>query len=107
MIFDMDGVMVDSNPLHREAWAAFNLRYGLTTTPEMHERMYGRRNDEIVRDFFGDSLAAAEVQARGHAKEALYREMMAERIEEMIVTALSRQLPVLHGPGVDYLLEEN
>ena len=32
---------------------------------------------------------------------------LAERVKEMIVTALSRQLPVLHGPGVDYLLKEN
>ena len=92
MIFDMDGVMVDSNPLHREAWAAFNLRYGITTTPEMHERMYGRRNDEIVRDFFGDGLTAEEVGARGHAKEALYRDMMAERIEGMLVPGLRRFL---------------
>ena len=22
--FDMDGVIVDSNPLHRESWVAFN-----------------------------------------------------------------------------------
>jgi beta-phosphoglucomutase family hydrolase len=92
MIFDMDGVIVDSNPLHREAWAAFNLRYGLTTTPEMHERMYGRRNDEIVRDFFGDGLSAEEVGARGRAKEALYREMMAQRIEEMLVPGLRQFL---------------
>jgi beta-phosphoglucomutase-like phosphatase (HAD superfamily) len=49
LIFDMDGVIVDSNPVHCEAWEAFNLRYGVTTTREMHERMYGKRNDEIVR----------------------------------------------------------
>jgi len=43
----------------------------------MHRRMYGKRNDEIVRDFFGESLSEAEVRARGHAKEELYREMAA------------------------------
>ena len=26
LIFDMDGVIVDSNPVHRQAWAAFNRR---------------------------------------------------------------------------------
>ena len=92
LIFDMDGVIVDSNPMHREAWAAFNLRYGLTTTPEMQERMYGKRNDEIVRDFFGDSLATEEVAARGHAKETLYREMVAGRLEEMLVPGLRQFL---------------
>ena len=68
LIFDMDGVLVDSNPLHRRAWGEFNRRYGIETTPEMHQRMYGKRNDEIVRDFFGDSLSADEVAERGRAQ---------------------------------------
>jgi beta-phosphoglucomutase family hydrolase len=87
-IFDMDGVIIDSNPAHREAWARFNLQYGLETTEEMHLRMYGRRNDQIVRDYFGDSLSDEEVAARGRAKEALYREMVADRVEEMLVPGL-------------------
>jgi len=88
MIFDMDGVIVDSNPAHREAWARFNLQYGLETTEAMHLRMYGRRNDQIVRDYFGDALSDEEVAARGRAKEALYREMIADRIESMLVPGL-------------------
>ena len=87
-LFDMDGVIVDSNPVHREAWAAFNKRYGLETTEEMHQRMYGRRNDRIVRDFYGDDLAPEEVEARGTAKEALYREMMAEKLDQALVPGL-------------------
>jgi beta-phosphoglucomutase len=88
MLFDMDGVIVDSNPAHRDAWARFNLQYGLETTEEMHLRMYGRRNDQIVRDYFGDTLSDEEVVARGRAKEALYREMIADRIESMLVPGL-------------------
>jgi beta-phosphoglucomutase len=81
----MDGVIFDSNPYHRLAWEAFNRRYGLETTERMHERMYGRRNDRIVRDFFGEHLPDDEVAARGFAKEALYREMIAGRVESMLV----------------------
>lgn len=88
LIFDMDGVIVDSNPVHREAWVAFNRRYGLETTPAMLERMYGKRNDEIIRDYFGDSLAPVEVAARSRAKEELYREMAGSRIEQMLVPGL-------------------
>jgi beta-phosphoglucomutase len=87
-IFDMDGVIIDSNPQHRLAWEAFNRRYGLETTEDMHRRMYGRRNDQIVRDFFGEQLSENEVAARGFAKEALYREMIAGRIESMLVPGL-------------------
>jgi beta-phosphoglucomutase family hydrolase len=88
LLFDLDGVIVDSNPMHRRAWEVFNRRYGLETTMAMHERMYGKRNDEIIRDFFGNGLSEEEVAARGYAKEAVYRQMVADRIEEMLVPGL-------------------
>ena len=91
LIFDMDGVMIDSNPAHREAWEVFNRRFGLETTEAMHQRMYGKRNDEIIRDFFGD-LPPGEVAARGAAKEVLYRELIGERIESMLVPGLRQFL---------------
>src|SRR5690242_14438096 len=85
LIFDMDGVIVDSNPVHKEVWERFNLRYGVTTTDAMIERMFGKRNDEIVRDYFGADLSDQEATARGKAKEALYRETIVDRIEDMLV----------------------
>jgi beta-phosphoglucomutase len=107
LIFDMDGVIVDSNPMHRESWVAFNRRYGLETTEEMHQFMYGKRNDQIVRDFYGDGITAEEVDARGRAKERLYREMMAGRTEEMLVPGLRaflerhRDLPMGVGSNAE------
>lgn len=88
LIFDMDGVIVDSNPLHREAWTEFNRRYGLETTDAMLEGMYGRRNDQIVREFFGDGLSQTEIAARGAAKEEIYRKLLASRLEAMLVRGL-------------------
>ncbi len=88
LVFDMDGVLVDSNPVHTEAWETFNRRFGLAMSEAMHQRIYGRRNDQIVRDLFGDSLTAEEVVSRGAAKEELYREMISSRIEEILVPGL-------------------
>ena len=96
LIFDMDGVIVDSNPLHRDSWTEFNRRQGLPTTSEMLARMYGRRNDRIVRDFFGDALPEDQVAAYGRDKEKIYREMLGDRIEETLsarFAAVSRALP--------------
>ena len=107
LIFDMDGVIVDSNQMHRQAWEAFNRRYGLETTEEMHQRMYGKRNDWIVRDFYGEGMTPEEVEARGRAKERLYREMMAGRIEQMLVPGLRaflerhRDLPMGVGSNAE------
>lgn len=116
LIFDMDGVIIDSNPAHREAWTLFNRRYGLHTTSDMIERMYGKRNDEIVRDFFGDGLTAAEIADRGREKERLYREMIGAKIENMLVPGLRefldryRSLPMAvasnaEPDNVDFLLD--
>jgi beta-phosphoglucomutase len=88
LIFDMDGVLVDSNPVHRRAWEVFNRRYGIETTEAMHERMYGKRNDEIVRDFFGQELAADEVALRGAKKEMVYREMVTGNVESILAPGL-------------------
>jgi beta-phosphoglucomutase len=92
LVFDMDGVIVDSNPLHRQSWALFNSRYGVETTEAMHRQMYGKRNDEIVRDFFGGGLPPQEVAARGKAKEEVYRKMMAARVEEFLVPGIRQFL---------------
>jgi beta-phosphoglucomutase len=88
LIFDMDGVLVNSNPIHCEAWIVFNRRYGLETTETMRQSIYGKRNDDVVRDFYGATLPREEVLARGAAKEAVYRDMIGERIEQILVPGL-------------------
>ena len=116
LIFDMDGVIVDSNPLHRQAWTAYNRRFGIETDETMHQRMYGKRNDEIVRDFFGADLDAEQVAGHGAAKESLYREMMAPVLRESLVPGVAeflsryRDLPIgmatnAEPPNVEFLLD--
>jgi beta-phosphoglucomutase len=87
-LFDMDGVIVDTNPLHRESWAEYTRRHGVETTEAMHQNMYGKRNDKIVRDYLGQHLTDAEVIAHGAAKEKLYREMLAPQLDKTLVPGL-------------------
>ncbi|MFN7995610.1 MAG: HAD-IA family hydrolase [Bryobacteraceae bacterium] len=95
LVFDMDGVVVDSNPLHTEAWNQYNRRHGIDAGAGMAQRMYGKRNDQIVRDFFGEGLTDYEVAAHGSAKEELYRQMMGPQLAQSLV------------PGVRELLERH
>lgn len=85
LIFDMDGVIVDSNPVHCLAWGDYNRSQGVETTEAMQQRIYGRRNDEIVRDFLGAHLAETRVLDHGAAKERLYRQIMKPQLEERLV----------------------
>jgi beta-phosphoglucomutase len=100
LVFDMDGVILDSNPMHREAWRLYNQRFGIETDEAMQQRMYGRRNDEIVRDFFGAGLTPDEIVAHGASKESLYREMMGARLTESLVPGVTRILQNCNGTSL-------
>lgn len=117
LILDMDGVIVDSNQWHRLAWAEYNRRHGIETDEAMQQRMYGKRNDDIVRDFFGAHLTDAEVYAHGAAKERLYREMIRPALNESFVPGVREFLERHSGEpigmatnaepeNVEFLIEE-
>jgi beta-phosphoglucomutase len=117
LLFDMDGVIIDSGPAHRQAWTIFNRRFGLETTEAMHERNFGKHNDRIVRDFFGQDLTEEEVAARGAAKERVYRETISGDVGRMLVPGLRqfldryRETPKAvasnaERPNIDFVLEE-
>ena len=89
LIFDMDGVIIDSNPTHRVAWDEYNRRHGVETTEAMYQAMYGKRNDEIIRGFLGNHLTDAEVFEHGAAKERLYRELMTPHVADALVPGVA------------------
>jgi beta-phosphoglucomutase len=117
LIFDMDGVIVDSNPWHRLAWQEYNRGLGIEMTEAMQQKMYGKRNDELIREFFGQDLGNTEVFAHGAAKETLYREMIKSHINEALVPGI-REFLTRHRdlalavatnaepPNVDFVLDE-
>ena len=96
-IFDLDGVIVDSMPLHEEAWEVYLRRLGVKEATDIARRMHGRRNDDIVRDFLGPDSPAAEVEAHGAAKEALFRDMMGARLPEFLVGGVADVLRDFQG----------
>jgi HAD superfamily hydrolase (TIGR01509 family) len=97
LIFDVDGVIVDSNPVHVETWSAYLKRCGREVPPGFAERMFGRRNDEIVRDLFGPALSREEAVKHGEAKEALYRETMREVFARYLVPGVTSFVMQQHG----------
>ena len=88
LILDMDGVIIDSNPWHRVAWEQYNSSLGVETTEDMQRRMYGKRNEELIREFFGDNLSDIEISAHGKAKEVLYRKMMKPHLNGALVPGI-------------------
>ncbi|GAB3895362.1 HAD family hydrolase [Spirosoma agri] len=77
VIFDMDGVIVDTNPHHRIAWREYYQRYGKTLSDsDFIQYVSGKHNTDIVAHLFADRTLSAEESARlAHEKEALFREL--------------------------------
>ena len=72
VIFDMDGVIVDSHPVHKKAWRRFLERQGRTLDDaDLDFIMDGRKREEILRHFLGE-LSDDEVQDLGHQKDAFF-----------------------------------
>lgn len=88
LLFDLDGVIVDSNPVHVQVWKEYLAKYGIDPGGALPSLMYGRRNDEIVRDFFGSHLPAEEIQRHGAEKEALYRRVMKDQLAQRLVPGI-------------------
>ncbi len=81
IIFDMDGVLVDSNPYHKIALHQFCANYGYHLTEEgLRNTIYGRTNKEWITNLFG-ALPPDQLAQYGEEKEALYRELFDKAIQ--------------------------
>jgi beta-phosphoglucomutase-like phosphatase (HAD superfamily) len=90
LILDLDGVVVDSMPVHTLAWQRYLQRMGIVG--EDFAAMQGRRNDQIIRDLLGPHASMQEVFEHGAAKERLYRELMAPQLQRRLVPGVARFL---------------
>lgn len=73
LLFDLDGTLIDSMPLHHESWRQFFAERALPFDEHgFFEATAGRTNDEILRDLFPQA-DAAERAALAERKESLYR----------------------------------
>ncbi|NVO21139.1 MAG: HAD family phosphatase [Bacteroidetes bacterium] len=76
LIFDMDGVLIDSRAFHLEAWVMFCNRYGISmTAEEFNKNMFGGSNRDLMEKVFGRNLTDAEIEMYATEKEVLYREL--------------------------------
>jgi beta-phosphoglucomutase len=78
VIFDMDGVLVDSHGAHKRAWQKFLDSVGRTVTETELEFIFdGRKREDILRYFLGE-LSAEEIRRFGHKKEVFFQHEAAE-----------------------------
>lgn len=116
VIFDFDGLLVDSEPVQEEAWKRYLAGFDAALSPELLDRMYGRRlvdASQVVVDVLGLPVTA-EVVARD--RDALFLEMVPGRIKPtrgataLLAELIEREIPIAlatsgHRRYVDLALE--
>jgi HAD superfamily hydrolase (TIGR01509 family) len=75
LLFDMDGTLVDTDPVHMVAWQQTLHAHGIVVDDEIyHESIVGRVNPQIVRDFL-PQLDEIEVAKVVEEKEAAFKNL--------------------------------
>jgi len=76
VIFDWDGVVLDSAAAHKQSWERLAAQENLPLPEDHFQRGFGRKNAEIIPSILGWSQDATEIARLGDRKEALYREIL-------------------------------
>jgi HAD superfamily hydrolase (TIGR01509 family) len=75
VVFDMDGVIIDSHPLHRAAWRQFLSKLGKDVDDMMLDFVLdGRTRKDILFHFLGP-LTDEQLEEYGHRKDELLRNL--------------------------------
>jgi beta-phosphoglucomutase family hydrolase len=79
VLFDWDGVIVDSSGAHERSWELLAAAEG-RVLPEGHfARGFGMKNERIIPEILGWSTDPEEVARLGDEKERLYRQVLRDR----------------------------
>lgn len=99
VIFDMDGVLVDSYRAHYESWASLCAEHGVPFDEQRFTATFGRTSRDIIRLLWQPPPDDPAVRALDDRKEALYREIVARDFPAM--DGASELLGSLHAAGIE------
>lgn len=93
VLFDMDGVIVDSNPVHKIAIERFCKKYNLELTDEkLINKVWGRQNKDWIPAVFEREIEPKALEEYSREKEKLFRDLYEKEIQPL--------------PGLEKFLQE-
>jgi beta-phosphoglucomutase family hydrolase len=104
LIFDCDGTLVDSMPLHYHAWVTVLRRYDLDFTEARFYEWAGVPVDEIVRRLAADQGRTVNAQAIAAERDAYFHSLPASALRPVtavvdIARRFHRQRPMAVATG--------
>jgi HAD superfamily hydrolase (TIGR01509 family) len=79
VIFDWDGVIIDSSRQHEESWERLAAEERRALPPGHFKMGFGKKNEWIIPELLGWAREPAEIHRLSLRKEALYRDIVVER----------------------------
>lgn len=108
VIFDWDGVVIDSSSLHESSWEKLAEESG-NDLPEGHfKKGFGKRNAVIIPEILGWSEDPEIIERFGMRKEELYREMgmiegipILPGIKDLLANLQTKGIPCVIGTSTE------
>jgi HAD superfamily hydrolase (TIGR01509 family) len=83
ILWDMDGVLVDTGEWHYQTWRQILLERGITITYADFHKTFGMKNAELLPLWLGHPLAAEEIDRIGQEKEARFRKVARGQVKAL------------------------
>ena len=117
VLWDMDGVLVDTGDFHFESWQGVLAEKGIPFNRELFRQTFGMNNADMVTALLGRTPAEGLVDEIGATKEVLFRQRVRGRVKllagaaewlEWLQTQHVRQAVASSAPceNIDALVDE-
>ncbi len=85
VVFDVDGVLIDSYHAHYQSWVDVAEESSITFTPEQFSATFGRTSRDIIREVWpsGEKMSDSEVISLDDRKEEVFRQIIREKFPSM------------------------
>lgn len=101
VIFDMDGVVIDSNPFHKQAWEKFMAKKGIPLYEDTFNRVIsGTPGDRAIRSLLGGDIPDEQVEIFVNEIDAGYRDSIRNSGELTPLAGLRELLEDLKKSGI-------
>jgi beta-phosphoglucomutase len=102
VIWDMDGVLIDSGPYHLSAWKQTLANYNIALAPEQFQQMFGVDNRDFLTKILGHVPDEAFLEKISLEKESLYRNIL--KNSAVLMPGVERWLKGFQESGIKQIV---